>query len=176
MTTQRLSYEASCQLLQKDYLEPGEVPPIPDRVPRYDDDTLGVSFFRTVVGEGDDLSNLTLPRTFFGRSEVNNARFLNTDFTESCMCWNDFIDVDFSHAVLARCDMRASSFDGVKFVGADLRQADMRHADFENCDFSGAAMAGAVLTHAQGEHVSLSPAQRSEIAWTDDPGDEPDGG
>jgi uncharacterized protein YjbI with pentapeptide repeats len=70
-------------------------PPIPQRKPRYDDDeTLGVSFFRTRVA--GDLSGLTLPRTFFGRSEIKGASFRGTDLRESRLCWNDFIDVDFS--------------------------------------------------------------------------------
>src|ERR1043165_7637704 len=90
MANQRLSYEESCRRLQRDYLGKGAIPPLLDRLPRPDDEApLGVSFFRTFVGEGDDLSNLFLPHTFFGRSEINNAFFRNTDFTESNLCWND---------------------------------------------------------------------------------------
>jgi BTB/POZ domain-containing protein KCTD9 len=57
----------------------------------------GVSFFRTYVG-GDNagLRNLTLPRTFFGQSEIRDVDFSNTDFTESNLCWNDFIDANFT--------------------------------------------------------------------------------
>src|SRR5689334_22012247 len=95
MAHTRASYEDSVRRLQKDYLGPGEIPPMPKRMPRYDDERLGVAFFRTFVGEHDDLSNLTLPRTYFGRSEINDALFCNTDLTESSLCWNDFIDVDF---------------------------------------------------------------------------------
>jgi hypothetical protein len=88
MPNPRLSYEESCRRLQKDYLGEGAVPPLPDHLPRPDDEEpLGVSFFRTFVGERDDLSNLFLPHTFFGRSEINDAVFRNTDFTESNFCW-----------------------------------------------------------------------------------------
>ncbi len=172
----RLSYEDSCVRLQKDYLSGDKIPPMPDHLPQYDDEELGVSFFKTFVGEGDDLGNLTLPRTFFGRSEINDARFVNTDFTESNLCWNDFFNVDFTNAILARSDLRASTFVRVKFVSADLSHADMRMSSFENCDFERATMAGAVLTVEQGARLALSDIQRAQIAWTNDEGPEPGGG
>jgi uncharacterized protein YjbI with pentapeptide repeats len=116
----RLDYETSCRQLNElgfDDCEPA--PPIPDRKPRYDDEEpLGVSFFRSRVG--GDLSGLTLPRTFFGRSEVNAASFHGTDLRESTLCWNDFVDVDFSYAVLSNSDLRAAVFERVLFVHADL--------------------------------------------------------
>jgi BTB/POZ domain-containing protein KCTD9 len=149
---------------------------MPDRMPQYDDEQLGVSFFRTFVGEHDDLSNLTLPRTYFGRSEINDALFCNTDLTESCLCWNDFIDVDFSDAVLAHCDLRASNFTRVKFIRADLRDADLRHSSFDDCIFEGALLDRAVLTHSQAEQIKLTDAQRQVIAIANDDGPEPDGG
>jgi uncharacterized protein YjbI with pentapeptide repeats len=163
--------------LQPDYLDPGNIPPLPDHLPKNDDpEPLGVSFFRTFVGDGVDLSNLTLPRTFFGRSEINDTSFQNTDFTESNLCWNDFVDVDFTDTVLTRCDLRASSFKRVKFVRANLQGADLRRSLFEGCDFDGALMEGAVLTHKQGSTLILSSEQRARMSWTDDDGPEPGGG
>ena len=153
------------------------IPPLPDRLPRPDDEEpLGVSFFRTFVGEGDDLSNLFLPHTFFGRSEINDAAFRNTDFTESNLCWNDFVDVDFTDAVLAGSDMRASLFQRVRFVGTDLRRADLRRSTFEDCAFEGALMEGAIVTQMQEAMMGLSKSQIDDVAWSDDEGDEPDGG
>src|SRR5262245_42650972 len=89
-----LSYEDSCRLLMRlgclyegDY--GGNLPILPDRRPQSGDDLPhGVRFFRTWVGSGrpfglqtppdfeskikeHDLENLTLPRTFFGRSEIS---------------------------------------------------------------------------------------------------------
>lgn len=176
MAHPRASYEDSVRRLQKDYLEPGDIPPMPERMPRHDDEQLGVSFFRTFVGEHDNLSNLTLPRTYFGRSEVNDALFCNTDLTESRLCWNDFIDVDFSDAVLARCDLRASSFTRVKFNRADLRGADLRRSSFEDCSFEDAILDRAILTRAQADLLKLNDAQHQVIAFTNDDGPEPDGG
>jgi len=177
MPNHRLSYEESCRRLQRDYLGEGAVPPLPDRMPRPDDEEpLGVSFFRTFVGEGDDLSNLFLPHTFFGRSEINNALFRNTDFTESNLCWNDFVDVDFTDAVLAGSDMRASLFQRVQFVRTDLRRADLRRSSFEGCTFEGALMVGAILTRNQKAGLGLSKSQIDDVAWSNDEGDEPDGG
>lgn len=177
MATSKLSYEDSCRRLQESYLEAGEIPPLPPRMPQADDEEpLGVSFFRTSLGDGDDLSNLTLPRTLFCRSEIQDVLFRNTDFTESNLCWNDFIEVDFSDAILVRSDLRGSNFTRVNFASSDLSQADMRRSSFDECDFANASMAGTILTREQGESLSLSDSQRSEIAWTTDEGPEPDGG
>ncbi len=104
---QRLSYEDSWRQLQKSCFEEGEPPPIPAHLPQEDDEKpLGISFFRTVVGDNDNFDNLTLPRTFFGRCQIENVSFRNTDFTESNFSWNDFVNVDFESANLAKSDMR----------------------------------------------------------------------
>ncbi len=177
MTRSRLTYEDSCRRLQPEYLDPGNIPPLPDHLPKYDDpEPLGVNFFPTFVGEGADLSNLTLCRTFFGRSEINNASFQNTDLTESNLSWNDLVDVDFTDSVLTHCDLRASSFYRVEFVHANLQGADLRRSSFESCDFDGALMEGAILTYKQGLMLKLSPEQRAYTSWTDDDGLEPGGG
>ena len=177
MLASRLGYEESCLRLQGNYLDAGHIPPIPDHVPQSDDDgVLGVSFFRMLVNNSIDLGNLTIPRTFFGRSDMKGTSFKNTDFTESNLCWNDFMDVDFSNASLVRCDMRASLFVRVKFVDADISESDMRQSSFENCDFTHARMTGVVLTLAQVSVMALSDAQRGEISIAQDDGDEPCGG
>ena len=172
----RLDYEASCKRLHElGWPDSEPAPPIPQRKPRYDDDeTLGVSFFRTrVVG---DLSDLTLPRTFFGRSEIKGASFRGTDLRESRLCWNDFIDVDFSETILSDADLRASLFERVSFAGTDLRFADLRRSTFTNCVFDRASMKGTILTRRLGKTLALSGSQLSEINWTDDDGEEPVGG
>lgn len=172
----RHSYEASCLRLQPGYLEPGDVPPIPDHLPQYDDEEpLGVNFFRMAI-EGEDLSNLTLPRTFFGRSEINNVSFHNTDLSESNLSWNDFIHVDFSSARLTQSDLRASALSNTSFQSADLSGSDLRRSSFENCSFADALMTGTVLTITQGNILPLSDRQRAEVAWADTDGDEPGGG
>jgi uncharacterized protein YjbI with pentapeptide repeats len=178
MIAPRPAYEDSCRFLQQHgYLDAGEFPPLPDHVPQYDDsEPLGVSFFRTMVSDEVSLDNLTLPRTFFGRSEVNKASFRNTDLTESNLCWNDFLGVDFTGAVLAKADMRSSLFTDVRFTRADLRGADMRRSSFDRCVFDGAMMNGALLTNDQANMLSLTPEQRQAIDWRNDPGDEPGGG
>jgi uncharacterized protein YjbI with pentapeptide repeats len=187
----RLSYEESCRLLQRhgypDAGAAGSIPPIPDHRPQCDDGApLGVSFFRTFVGQdieqGDedvsnrDLENLTLPRTFFGRSYIQHVSFRNTDLSESTLCWNDFSDVNFTDADLTGCDLRASHFSAINFVRASLRNADLRRSSFEACDFTEADMRGAKLTHDQDEELILSEQQQREIDWQDSDGDEPPGG
>jgi len=116
------------------------------------------------------------PRTFFGRSEITGASFRGTDLRESRLCWNDFIDVDFSETILSDADLRASLFERVSFAGTDLRFADLRRSTFTNCVFDRASMKGTILTRRLGKTLSLSGSHLSEINWTDDDGEEPVGG
>lgn len=151
------------------------MPPLPAGRPRYDDpEPLGINFFRTSV-EGD-LAGLTLPRTFFGRSEIRDASFHNTDLSESTLCWCDFVGVDFTDACLRDSDLRASNFERVRFDRGDLRNADLRMSGFTDCSFVDAMMSGAKLTRDQEGTLLLSPQQRMEVDWQTDEGDEPDGG
>jgi len=179
--TTRLSYEQSCRVLQRlgypDVGAEGVIPPIPDHRPQIDQDPLGITFFRTRVGQGEhDLTNLTLPRTFFGRSEIASVSFKNTDLSESSLCWNDFNGVDFTDADLSGCDLRASMFREVNFVRTSLRDADLRRSRFEACDFTDADMRGAKLTRKQGEQIILSDQQRNVIDWQESDGEQPPGG
>jgi uncharacterized protein YjbI with pentapeptide repeats len=155
--------------------------PIPDHRPQIDDDPLGVTFFRTFVGQdieqGDDnvshndLENLTLPCTFFGRSYIQHVSFKNTDLSESTLCWNDFTEVNFTDADLAGCALRASSFSEIDFVRTNLRNADLRRSSFEACDFTDADMRGAKLTREQAEQILLSDQQQEAIDWQESDGE-----
>jgi uncharacterized protein YjbI with pentapeptide repeats len=178
MEYRRASYEESCELLrERGLLVAGPSPQVNDHLPQHDDAVLlGIRFFRTLMQEKGGLANLTLPRTFFGRSEISQTSFRNTDLSESNLCWNDFIQVDFSHACLAKSDIRASRFTGVNFTGVDLRGADFRHSFFDGCVFDNAALEGTVFTNSQGKTLSLSLEQRRVIDWRNKPGDEPGGG
>jgi uncharacterized protein YjbI with pentapeptide repeats len=170
----RLTYEDSCRELERlCFIERGQAPTTPlTRRPRFDDD-VGVQFFRTLV-EDAVLSNLTLPATFFGRSEIVRTSFANADFRQSTLCWNDFVDVDFSDACLTDCDLRASTFERVTFARADLRDTDLRQSSFVDCEFAGADMRGAMLTRPQ--VLELSVQQREDVVWQDEDGEEPSGG
>ncbi len=173
----RLPYQESYELLQRlEYRRVGTVPPIPDRRPQFDDEEpLGVRFFRTLLEEGQ-LENLTLPRTFFGRSEIASVSFKNTDLSESTLSWNNFSRVSFTDADLSEGDLRASLFNSTILVRANLRNADIRHSTFKECDFTDADMRGAKLTRKQGERIHLSDQQREVIDWQESDGDEPPGG
>jgi hypothetical protein len=156
MTGPRLSYEESCRELQKQHLlDPGEMPPLPHRPPRYDDETLGVSFFRTMLAEAK-LEKLTLPWTFFGRSEIRATSLKDTDLSGSVANWNDFIDVDFS--------------------AASLSSADLRYCGFKECDFTDADLTDTKLTRKAGAALDLSAEQRCVVDWQADDGEEPAGG
>jgi uncharacterized protein YjbI with pentapeptide repeats len=150
---------------------------MPERVPKYDDDEpLGVNIFRTRLDGGIDLSDLSLPRTFFGRSEINRILFRNSDLHESNLCWNDFNGADFSGADLSGSDMRSSLFKNVLFLATNLNGTDLRRSAFIDCDFELAKMKGAVLTRQQGAMIHLSNMQITDVDWRDESGPEPDGG
>ncbi len=154
-------------------------PLVPDRMPNFDDDEpLGFTYFRCRLEDADN-SNLTLPRTFFGRSGFTRVSFANTDLSSSRMCWNDFSECDFSGADLSGCDMRAAIFEGCKFADAVLRRADLRHSSFVRCDFSGAELTGAVAVREdrnEGVIDHLREEQQAVMEWHEAPGPEPPGG
>jgi uncharacterized protein YjbI with pentapeptide repeats len=149
----------------------------------YDEEPLGLSCFRSGL-EDADRSHLTMPRTFFGRSWLVRVSFADTDLSESCMCWNDFDDCDFTGADLSGCDMRASKFTGCKFVGAVLRGADLRRSYFKDCEFTGADLTGAVaeggILYTRSGYTGvadfLTKKQQAVMTWTPDEGPEPPGG
>ena len=134
-----------------------------------------MSFFWTELADAR-LEGLTLPRTFFGRSEIRGVSFRGSDLSQSTACWNDFIDVDFSEADLSELDLRASIFQRVGFRGAILRGADLRRTSFTGCTFADANMTGAKLTRSLLWFFRLSSTQRRSIDWQTDSGPEPEGG
>jgi BTB/POZ domain-containing protein KCTD9 len=172
----RATYEDTCLFLKREgWLEGDDLPPMPGRQPRFDDEEpMGVSFFRTSVSGA--FENLTLPRTFFGRSEVSDASFVNTDLSESSMCWCDFVDTDFAVASLRSADLRASTFVRVRFAGCDLSDSDLRHASFEDCDFREGVLKGAKVTRRAARDMGLAPEQLASIDEQIDDGEEPGGG
>lgn len=170
----RKTYEESCAVLAARQLLEGPVPPLPARMPAFDDEVLGVSFFRTEVS-GEDLSGLSLPRTFIGRSLVSTASFAGTDLSESRFCWSDFVTCDFTGASLRGADLRASAYDRCSFEGADLEGADLRRSRFMGCSFRGARMAGARVSKGQVGELGLDSAQMMSVSVQPE-GDEPPGG
>jgi uncharacterized protein YjbI with pentapeptide repeats len=85
-----LSYARLCDL---GLLDPNELSSPPERMPRHGDEgPLGFSVFRQRLDDNLDLSDLSLPRTFFGRSDVNRVCFRNTDLHESNLKNDSFED------------------------------------------------------------------------------------
>jgi len=173
---ERLSYEDSFRFLQREGWEgEGDVPPIPERPPAYEDEELGLSFFRSWVNEAK-MEHLTIPRTYFSRSTVSKTSFANTDLTESVANWNDFEDVNFSTANLTRFDFRGCVLRRIQFREAILAEADLRFCTFEDCNFQNADLMGAKITREAGKSLVLSTEQETQIAWQEDDGPEPGGG
>jgi uncharacterized protein (TIGR02996 family) len=153
-------------------------PLVPLSMPNYDDDDPRFSYFRTRLKD-EDRSDLSLPRTYFGRSWFIRVSFAETDLSESRMCWNDFDGCDFSGADMSRCDMRASIFRRCKLVGAILRGADVRRSTFKDCDFAGAELSGTMAENADFQGCVfdfLTREQQAVMVLTEDEGPEPPGG
>jgi len=145
-------------------------------MPRYDDEgSLGIRFFRARLVE-EKLDRLTLPRTFFGRSEICAVSFRETNLSESSANWNGFFDVDFTMSNLSDCDFRACVFERVCFAHALLHVVDFRWCTFTDCNFAGAEMSGVKLTKETVASLGLSTEQRSAIDIHESDGDEPTGG
>ncbi|MGI9204465.1 MAG: pentapeptide repeat-containing protein [Woeseiaceae bacterium] len=174
MPEERLSYSESCDRLKPNYIS--KTPPQRKTMPRHDDEEPGLSFFKTFVGDGDDFSNLTIPKTYLGRCEVTSASFRNTDLSQSYLCWNDFVNVDFSEADLSQADMRGSLFKKINFGLANLKGSDLRCSTFKDCCFNGADLKSAVVSRSQRSSMNLSPEQRKAIDWRWRKGPVPDGG
>ena len=172
----RPSFQESIQLLQKrGVLDRDEAPSMPSRMPQPEDEVLGLEYFRTAL-EGDDLSGVSIPRTFLCRSEISGVRFENSDLSESFACWCDFVNSSFRGADLSRSDLRSSTFERVSFCEANLSGADLRHSAFIECDFTGANVTGAKLTKIASRTMKLEAEQLREIAWQETDGPEPHGG
>ncbi|MBS1997971.1 MAG: pentapeptide repeat-containing protein [Cyanobacteria bacterium SZAS LIN-2] len=115
---------------------------------------------------------------------MKGVTFKNSDLSQSRMCWNDFINCDFTEADLSGCDMRASNFENCNFTGANLTEADLRRSHITNCNFTGAILTEALaLPAAHREHRNggsieplLTAEQSATVGWIDLAGEEPPGG
>jgi hypothetical protein len=171
----RLSYAESCKLLEPYGACGSEPPPMPSGIPKHDADILGVNFFRTVI-EDAKFENLTLPRTFFGRSEIKNSSFAGSDLSKSHLCWNEFVGVSFCGTLLAGADLRASDYQKCDFIECDLSGADLRRASFKNCVFKGAILKDAIIPRRLKKVCEFSEDQIAQAKLIFFEGPEPDGG
>jgi len=170
----RVPYQASFQRARDRAGLEGDPKPKVRALPRYHEETLGPSWFRTAVGN-HDLQNLTLPGLYIGRSDVREVSFAGSDLHLSAFNWSDFEDCDFSRCDLSRSDLRACNFRNCRFTAADLSRADLRNSGFEDCDFVGARLDDAILMNDQKDAIALPDVQASGIKWTDEY-EEPEGG
>jgi uncharacterized protein YjbI with pentapeptide repeats len=81
------------------------------------------------------------------------------------VCWNDFVNCDFTGGNLSGADLRASVFKKCRFDAANLDGAELRGASFLKCTFSEASLKSAKLTYFQRLRVRLNEMQRPEVAW-----------
>lgn len=170
----RLGYQDSFDRAKKSQSLLGSPRPDVTERPRHDDVQPGPSFFKAELIK-TDLSELTLPGLFIGRSDLRGVNLSASDLRLSTLCWNEFILCDFRGATLLKSDLRASNFDRCTFKDAVLDGCDLRHATFEACDFSGASMKGALLTNGQRKKLPLTQDQVDVIDWVQLGGAFPDG-
>ena len=149
--------------------------PRPDiaRPPRHDDEEVGPSLFRSFVADAN-LSDLTLPGLYVGRSEITACDFSRSDLHLSTFNWSDFSCCQFTDCDLRGSDLRACKFEDCSFRDADLSGADVRGSAFERCDFVGARCDDLILYRRGGllristdeTRVPLSKEQRARVKWT----------
>lgn len=180
MPTERLSLEATWKHLRK--ADGFDIPRARGNKPKLIDhhagvdrksDPVDITFFKS-LWEDTDLSNLTFPRRHINRTGMTRVSFRNTDLNQSFLCWNDFIECDFTDADLTCCDLRASVFEGCSFVRCKLIGADLRGSSFEGCDFTAADLTGAKVW-IDDEDMPTDDWQFAQIVMCDD-NPEPRGG
>jgi uncharacterized protein YjbI with pentapeptide repeats len=106
-----------------------------------------------------DFENLTLPRTLIDRCRFHGISFRNSDLHLSLLS-GEFIDCDFSEAVLICAHLGQASFFACRFLHAILIGAELRGATLEHCDFTGADLTGARLDRTLKMTLPLSDLQR----------------
>lgn len=173
--TKRRGYQESFDRAKSKESLQGRPKPEVQSPPRHDADDPGPHYFKAELIKAD-LSGLTLPGLFAGRSDFRGVTFAGSDLHLSNLCWNEFLLCDFEGAVLSKSDLRASNFRKCRFKDADLAGCDLRHATFEECDFTGAGFKGATLTRGQQKKLPLSDEQKSQIDWVELGGAFPEGG
>ena len=174
----RIDYGRSLALLRERVEIIGDAQPSVVRPPRHDDESLGPSIFRQLVGDVA-LADLTLPGLYVGRSELRRVSFRGSDLHFATFNWSDFADCDFTAADLTGADLRACQFVGCTFRDADLSSADLRLSTFDRCTFERALMRGTKLHRRprvlgffrcgpDQTHVPLVDQQRREAEWCPD--------
>jgi uncharacterized protein YjbI with pentapeptide repeats len=93
------------------------------------------------------------------RCRFHAVSFRNTDLTLSCLA-ADFIDCDFSDAILNCANLGGSAFFACRFCNAQLLGAEMRGVTLEHCDFTAANLTGARMDRVLKETLPLSEEQR----------------
>jgi len=140
-----------------------------------DDDDEYVSesldYFRTACW-GRHWNCLTLPRSYFAKTDLERCSFRNTDLSGSRIVVNDIVDCDFREADLTGACL-ASLFVECDFSAATLNGADLRRSTFIDCTFAGASMQGTKLLQEDREALPLSSLQFVDVEWSDDSGPEP---
>ncbi len=165
----RLSLNDSWDLLDRDDSDermprnPDGSPKLPTKPPQAGTPGFGSIEMYKNGWEDGDMSNLTVPRCFFARSLLERVSFLNTELTESWLCWDNFEGCDFWKSVLTRCDMRCSYWKNCRFDKADLTGADLRGSNFENCTLEGATFKDTLVLPGDVLLAQLSEAQKAGI-------------
>ena len=174
------TYAESFQLLSTQLELIGDPRPDVASPPRHDDPAPGPTIFRYIVDDAD-LSSITLPGLYVGRSSLTNVSFAGGDLRLSTSNWSNFMTCDFSGCNLAGADLRACVFQGCSFGNADLRGVDLRHSTFQACSFTGARLQDAKvvrigwLARARRRRPAFSAEQEAQLTWSE-PGPEPHGG
>jgi uncharacterized protein YjbI with pentapeptide repeats len=179
-----LNYPESVAVLKERVEIIGDALPHVTQVPRPADDPIGPSIFRMRL-EDADISGLSLPGLYVGRSVLTRVSFKASELRLSAFNWNGLHDCNFSAADLERADLRSSRFVRCSFDGAILEGADLRGSSFERCSFVAARFQGTLLqkrgllgwlgVDRGQEGLPLSAEQRAVVHWAADAPEAPGG-
>jgi len=87
---------------------------------------------------GKDASGFDLSGVIMDKTDVSNAKFVESQFSKAYLRDSNFDGADFSNAIVDRASFAGSSLRGTIFTNSLLTGTSFAGADVENADFSDA--------------------------------------
>mmetsp|Transcript_19896 Transcript_19896/g.36156 ORF Transcript_19896/g.36156 Transcript_19896/m.36156 type:complete len:235 (+) Transcript_19896:45-749(+) len=87
---------------------------------------------------GSDASGYDLSGVIMTKTDVSNAKFVESQFSKAYLHDSNFMGADFTNAIVDRASFKGSTLKGAIFKNAVLTGTSFDEADVENVDFSDA--------------------------------------
>lgn len=97
-----------------------------------------------------DFSEVQWHKATLNRVRLRKINLCDADLSESKLQFVDFEEVDFTNALLYKCNFLGAKLSHIDFTGADLRnvifdQAELSHVCFKGANLEGASLQGTVF-------------------------------